>query len=66
MNKKLYTAIIFFIPGCNSVPVMKYRKITSVEKFTQFAAGKYPGMISSINFYERESREFYKQVKVTS
>lgn len=66
MNKKLYTAIIFFIPGCNAVPVMKYKKITSIDRFTSFASSKYPNMISSINFYERESRDFVKQVRIAT
>jgi hypothetical protein len=63
MNKPLFTAIVFFLPGSNSVPVMKYRKISSIDNFMRFASGKYPGMISSVNFYNRETRQFYKQIK---
>ena len=63
MNKKLYTAIIFFIPG-HPFPAMKYRKISSMDKFKNFAAEKYQGKISSINFYDRDTKEFVKQERV--
>lgn len=62
MTKQLYTAIIFFLPG-NPYPAMKYRKISNVNKFVNFATNKYPN-ISSINFYERDSRIFSHQVRI--
>lgn len=62
MNKPLYTAIIFFLPG-HPYPAIKYRKISNIEKFVTFATGKYPN-ISSINFYERDSRIFSHQVRI--
>lgn len=65
MNNKNYTAIIFFIPGKNQAPVMKYRKISNIDKFAAFAALKYPGKISSINFYDCNTRQFFKQIKIS-
>lgn len=64
MIKKLYTAIIFFIPGSNTVPVMKYRKISNTENFINFVAGKYPNKVSSINFYDRDTKDFVRQVRL--
>jgi hypothetical protein len=63
MSKQLYTAIVFFIPGTNQAPAMKYRKISDKNKFVQFAQNKYPN-IQSINFYERDSRLFIEQVRI--
>jgi hypothetical protein len=63
MSKQLYTAIVFFIPGTNAAPAMKYRKISDKNKFVQFAQNKYPN-IQSINFYERDSRLFIEQVRI--
>lgn len=58
----MYTAIIFFLPG-HPYPAMKYRKISNLKKFEEFALSKYPN-ISRINFYERESRQFSHQIKI--
>lgn len=63
MSKPLYTAIVFFIPGTNAAPAMKYRKISNIPRFIQFAQQKYPN-IKAINFYERDSRLFIEQVKL--
>ena len=63
MSKQLYTAIVFFIPGTNAAPAMKYRKISNIKRFIEFAQQKYPN-IKAINFYERESRLFIEQVRL--
>lgn len=64
MSKKLYTAIVFFIPGSNPVPVMKYRKISNTENFVNFVAVKYANKVSIINFYDSDTRDFVKQVRI--
>lgn len=64
MTKKLYTAIIFFVPGSNPVPVMKYRRISNTENFINFVSGKYPDIVTSINFYDRETKDFVRQVRM--
>lgn len=64
MNKTLYTAIIFFMPG-HPFSAMKYRKISNTDKFVTFAQKKYKN-ISSINFYERDTRLFSHQIRINT
>jgi hypothetical protein len=59
MNKEIYTAIVF-IHG-REYPI-KYRKISNLDRFMVFAKMKYSGL-SAVNFYEKESKRFYKQLK---
>ena len=60
MAIKLYTAIVF-ISG-REYPI-KYRKISNIDRFMIFATGKFPNL-TAVNFYEKETKQFYKQVKV--
>ena len=46
------------------MPVMKYRKISNTENFINFVAGKYPNKVSSINFYDRDTKDFVRQVRL--
>jgi hypothetical protein len=54
------TAIIFIKD--RNYPI-KYRKITNMNKFVIFAQSKYP-FATAINFYKRNTKEFYKQIKI--
>jgi len=63
MSKQLYTAIVFLSPGTSAAPAMKYRKISNIKRFIDFAQQKYPN-IKAINFYERDSRLFIEQVRL--
>jgi len=56
---KIYTAIVF-ISG-REFPI-KYRKISNPNRFMQFARNKFP-LLTAVNFYEKESRKFYQQLK---
>lgn len=60
MNTKEFTAIIFI--ENRSFPI-KYRKISSIDRFVSFCKNKYP-FATSINFYEKESKNFFKQIKL--
>lgn len=60
MALELYTAIVF-ISG-REYPI-KYRKITNIDRFMQFARGKFPNL-TAVNFYKKETKQFYKQVKM--
>jgi hypothetical protein len=54
MQKKLFTAIIFFDPSTGRQPA-KYRNISNPASFCRFA--KNSGAIYC-NWYSKESREF--------
>jgi hypothetical protein len=61
MQKKLYTAIMFFHYKTDQKP-MKYRKIYNKDKFEQFAISK--GALY-INYYDRETKQFDGRVWLT-
>lgn len=54
------TAIVFIKD--RSFPI-KYRKISNIDRFVSFVKNKYP-FVESINFYEKESKHFFKQIKI--
>jgi hypothetical protein len=56
----IYTAIVFFKD--DSRPV-KYRNIKGAEKFERFVMSKFNDNLAAINFYNKETRGFVKQVK---
>lgn len=62
MSKPEYTAIIFI--DHRNYPI-KYRKISNIDRFIQFARNKYP-LLTAVNFYERSTKQFYKQIKIQS
>jgi len=57
---ELMTAIIFIKD--RNYPI-KYRKITNINRFVTFVQSKYP-FATAINFYKRNTKEFYKQIKI--
>lgn len=59
MALRQYTAIIF-IQG-KEWPI-KYRKITNLDRFMTFARSKYPAC-TAVNFYDKLTKAFYKQLK---
>jgi len=54
MQKKLFTAIIFFEPSTGRQPA-KYRNISNAQSFAKFAQRS--GAIYA-NWYSKETREF--------
>ena len=54
------TAIIFFKDRQYAI---KYRKISSIDRFVLFVKKKYPNC-ASVNFYDKETKQFFKQVKM--
>jgi hypothetical protein len=59
MALKQYTAIIFIQD--REYPI-KYRKIINLQRFMIFAVSKYP-YCTAVNFYDRQTKQFYKQLK---
>lgn len=67
MSLQLFTGICFpknFIKGGkNLFEPIKYRNINNLEKFERFAMKKFSDRLGAINFYEKESKQFFKQIK---
>jgi hypothetical protein len=59
----ILTAIVFFKPGTMLNPT-KYRNIKGFEKFERFAMSKFADKLQAINFYDKETKRFIKQVKL--
>lgn len=59
----ILTAILFFRPGTGLNPV-KYRNIKGIEKFERFAMSKFADNLRAINFYDKETKKFFKQIKI--
>lgn len=60
MKKQEFTCIVFFHESVKFTP-SKYRKIYNLDNFMKFAKtlnGLY------VNVYHKETKEFYKQIKV--
>ena len=53
----LYTGIIIHPYGA-----AKYRNINNLDKFEKFAIAKFP-LLTAINFYTKEDKKFFKQVR---
>lgn len=53
----LYTACVHSING-----FLKYRNINNIDKFIKFLDKKHEGWTAA-NFYYKETRKFYKQIK---
>jgi len=58
---QLYTAIIFIKD--RDYPI-KYRNINDVARFVKWVQHRFPLYATAINFYEKESKIFFKQVKI--
>jgi len=61
MQKKLFTAIIFFDPSTGKTPA-KYRNISNVQSFAKFA--QRAGAVYA-NWYDKYSREFIERQNFT-